>query len=109
MEKCFKFHHHYHQSQLTVAPQFVLPIERQRTFITLKLFDHEVFLPYVQCELVIALHGFSAVRTDSFFTWIADFAVNISAVSNNIETGKSSVVAKVAVEIFDSDMHPSNM
>lgn len=109
MKKCFNKQFDNCLSQLTVAPQLVLPVKGQRTFITLKMFDIQMLLPYVQCELVIALHGFSAVRTDSFFTWVADFAVNVSAVANYIETSKGSVFTEVAVEIFDSDMHPSNM
>lgn len=110
MKKCFKFEQFDNcLIQLTVAPQLVLPVKGQRTSITLKSFYTEMLLPYVQCELIIALHGFSAIRTDSFFTWIADFAVDVSAVANYIETSKGSVFTEVAVEIFNSDMHPSNM
>lgn len=95
---------------LEMTSDFIFSIASKSTQITFELLDHQMFLSYVECQLIVASHGFPAVGTNSFISLVFSLRrVNVLNMSDDVKSCVGRVVAVFTMMILNLCVHSFNV
>lgn len=98
-------------NMLEMRSHFIFSIARKCTQIAFELFDIQMFLVDVKCQLTVAMQNFATLRTDSLavIDLLALRQMHVFDVSRDVEFSVCRVITVTALVVFDFGVHSSNV